>query len=277
MKNTEQPLLSAFDHVSTPAARTASVTRLKATWRLFRAVQCALGGALICALRFPRLNAEQRMQHVRLWSLRMLKVLNISLQVQGQPQVAPVLWVANHVSWLDILALNAVHPVRFVSKAGIRHWPVLGFMVACGGTLFIERERKRDALRVVHQMAQALQAGDALAVFPEGTTSEGPQPLPFHANLLQAAISTQTPIQAVALRYSDAQHAFSPAAAYVGDMSLLRSVWSVVRAREMSAHVSLLPSPPTHPTTVRHNLALDLHAAVSLALQKQSENPPTAH
>ena len=94
-----------------------------------------------------------------------------------------------------------MRPARFVSKADVRHWPLLGWLVACGGTLFIERERKRDALRVVHQMAEALQAGETVAVFPEGTTSDGHGLLPFHANLLQAAIATETPVQPVALRY----------------------------------------------------------------------------
>ena len=82
-------------------------------------------------------------------------------------------------------------PARFVSKADVRHWPVLGRLVDAAGTLYIERERKRDAMRVVHQMAEALRAGDTLAVFPEGTTTDGHSLLPFHANLLQAAIATQ--------------------------------------------------------------------------------------
>jgi 1-acyl-sn-glycerol-3-phosphate acyltransferase len=253
---------------TTTAGRRHRVSHLKASWRLFRAVQCALGGALICALRFPRLNAEARMQHVSAWSQRMLKALGIELHVDGHTSTQPILLVSNHVSWLDILAINAVRPVRFVSKSGVRRWPVLGFMVASAGTLFIERERKRDALRVVHQMAEALQAGDSLAVFPEGTTSEGPKPLPFHANLLQAAISTQTPIQAVALRYSDAPNPFSPAAAYVGEMTLLSSLWAVAGARELVAHVRLLPSPLPEPDAARHTLALELHQAVCLALHE---------
>ena len=120
----------------------------------------------------------------------MLTVMGIRLECAGALQPAPVLLLANHVSWLDILAIDAWRPVRFVSKADVRKWPLLGFMVACGGTLFIERERKRDALRVVHQVADALRAGASVAVFPEGTTGAGPLLLPFHANLLQAAIST---------------------------------------------------------------------------------------
>jgi 1-acyl-sn-glycerol-3-phosphate acyltransferase len=176
-----------------------------------------------------------------------------------------VLFVANHVSWLDILAINAVQPARFVSKADVRHWPFIGWMVACGGTLFIERERKRDALRVVHQVAEALRAGEIVAVFPEGTTADGHALLPFHANLLQAAIATEVPVQPVALRYSDRRHAISPAAAYVGDTTLAQSVKWVVGADGLKVHVQmLLPEGTRH--LDRRALAERLQAQVGSAL-----------
>ena len=114
--------------------------------------------------------------------------------------------------------------------------------MACGGTLFIERDKKRDALRVVHRLAESLQAGDALAIFPEGTTADGHALLPFHANLLQAAIATETPVQPIALRYSDAFSPISAAAAYVGDTSLLQSLWRVVMANQLRVSVRILPA-----------------------------------
>jgi 1-acyl-sn-glycerol-3-phosphate acyltransferase len=153
-----------------------------------------------------------------------------------------VLLVANHISWLDILAINAVHPARFVSKADVRAWPLLGWLVACGGTLFIERERKRDALRVVHQIAEALKHGDTIAMFPEGTTGDGTVLLPFHANLLQAAVSTDTPVQPVALSYTDADSQPSRAVVWVGDTTLVSSLWQVVMSHRMQVSVSLLPA-----------------------------------
>jgi 1-acyl-sn-glycerol-3-phosphate acyltransferase len=149
--------------------------------------------------------------------------------------------VANHVSWLDIAALHAAVPqARFVSKADVLTWPVLGGLIAGAGTLFIERERKRDALRVVHAMAEALQAGQTVAVFPEGTTGPGPQMLPFHANLLQAAIATAKPIQPAVLRYGDDHGAFSLAAQYIGDTTLGQSLWRVAMADGLAVHVDLL-------------------------------------
>jgi 1-acyl-sn-glycerol-3-phosphate acyltransferase len=119
---------------------------------------------------------------------------------------------------------------------------VIGWLVACGGTLFIERKRRSDALRVVHLVAEALRAGDQIAMFPEGTTSDGRGVLPFHANLLQAAIATSVPVQAIALRFADAQEPVSAAAAYIGDMTLMQSLWSVVSASGLTAHVVVLPA-----------------------------------
>jgi 1-acyl-sn-glycerol-3-phosphate acyltransferase len=100
----------------------------------------------------------------------------------GCAKGGPLLLVSNHVSWLDILVINAVRPARFVSKADVRHWPLVGELITAAGTLYIEREKRRDAMRVVHRMADSLREGDVVAVFPEGTTGSGLDVLPFHAN-----------------------------------------------------------------------------------------------
>lgn len=249
------------------------MTTLRAGWRLIRSVLHAVHGVLICAVVFPFLDEAARMRRVAWWSVRMLRLMGIDLKPTGRMRPGPVLLLANHISWLDILAINAVHPARFVSKADVRHWPLLGFMVACGGTLFIERERKRDALRVVHQVAAALQAGATVAVFPEGTTGDGPMLLPFHANLLQAAIATGTPVQPVALRFRDASSAFSAAAAYVGEMSLMQSVWKVACAEALEAHVTLLPGLADRHAD-RRALAEAVRGQIQGVLDAQREGPP---
>lgn len=215
---------------------------------MVRLLRCGLHivrGMLICALVFPFIDASRRMAHVGRWSARALQVLGIGLRVSGTPSADATLFVANHVSWIDILAINAVRPVRFVSKADIRAWPVLGWLTACGGTLFIERTRTRDALRVLHLVAQALKAGEPVAVFPEGTTSDGHGVLPFHANLLQAAIVAEVPVQPIALRFSDAREPVSAAAAYVGDTTLLQSLWAVASTGGLTVRVSFLPTRPS--------------------------------
>jgi 1-acyl-sn-glycerol-3-phosphate acyltransferase len=139
------------------------------------------------------------------------------------------------------MALQAVIPhARFVSKADVKAWPLISHLVAAGGTLYLERERKRDALRVVHVMAEALSAGETVAVFPEGTTSDGRELLPFHANLLQAAIATASPVQPVALRYSDRTESVSAAVEFVGETTLLQSLWRVAHGDGVVAHVTIV-------------------------------------
>ncbi|MFG5409079.1 lysophospholipid acyltransferase family protein [Piscinibacter sakaiensis] len=205
-----------------------------------------LHGTAIAVLRFPAMDEAARHARIRWWSARLLQLMGVEARHDGRPRGGATLVVANHVSWLDILALHAHCPqARFVSKADVRRWPVLGRLVASAGTLFIERERKRDALRVVHELAAALQAGQTVAVFPEGTTSDGHGVLPFHANLLQAAIAVEAPVQPVALRYRDAAHAVSPAVNYVGDVSLLRSLWWVACAEGLQVSARWLDAEGT--------------------------------
>lgn len=217
------------------------MTALRALGRLALVLLWVLWGVWKVHTGFARLPAAQRQALLRLWSQRMLSALGVRLRCTGADAApGPLLWVANHLSWLDILVMNAVQPARFVSKADVKHWPVLGALVAGAGTLFIERESRRDAMRVVHHMAEALGAGDVVAVFPEGTTGDGQAVLPFHANLLQAAIATHVPVQPVALAYVDGRSGQrSSAALYVGDTTLLSSLWQTLCAKRLEVHVTL--------------------------------------
>ena len=213
-----------------------------AFWRLVRAVVHVLHGMLVMT-RFPTLDVAGRHERIRWWSAGLLRAVGMTLEVSGTSRPGATLIVANHISWIDIAAIHAAAPhARFVSKADVLGWPLLGWLIRNAGTLFIERERKRDAVRVVHAMAQALQAGDTVAVFPEGTTGSGPELLPFHANLLQAAVSTATPVQPVVLRFADAAQAYSSAVHFLGETTLLQSLWRVASARGLRAHVQLLPA-----------------------------------
>jgi 1-acyl-sn-glycerol-3-phosphate acyltransferase len=183
---------------------------------------------------------------IRWWSAKVLRLMGVALHASGTPRPGAKLLVANHVSWLDIVAIHAVIPeAHFVSKSDVKRWPLIGKLVAGAGTLFIERERKRDALRVVHQMADALKAGDTVAVFPEGTTGLGPQLLPFHANLLQAAVATATPVQPVVLRFFDEKTRFSLAVTYIGETTLAQSLWRIACARGLQVAVKVLTAQGT--------------------------------
>lgn len=213
---------------------------LRAAIRLARALGHAIAGWFTIRFAFPRLEQRERDERVQLWARRMLQVLGIELRLLGAPpERGPILLVANHISWLDILVMHAARHCRFVAKADVRHWPLIGTLATGGGTLYIERESRRDAMRVVHHMAEALRAGDIVAVFPEGTTSDGRELLPFHANLLQAAISAHAPVQPVALTFVDAQTGeLSFAASYVGDETLVGSLWRALAEPPMAAVVT---------------------------------------
>ena len=238
---------------------------LLGAWRLLRAVVHVLHGMLVMT-RFSTLDEAGRHERIRWWSAGLLRVMGLKLQVSGVPRPGGALVVANHVSWLDIAAIHAAAPhARFVSKADVLQWPLLGWLIRHAGTLFIERERKRDAVRVVHVMAQSLQVGQTVAVFPEGTTGTGAELLPFHANLLQAAVATGTPVQPVALRFFSDRSAFSQEVSYVGETTLLQSVWRIACARGLSVQVDLLVPVSTR-NTERRALAEHLRELIQRAL-----------
>lgn len=222
------------------------MSALNGTWRLLRLVLHVFHGLWVAAREFDAASEAQRCAHIQWWAAKLLQVLGIRLEVSGRFAPGAQLLVSNHVSWLDIVSVHSVCPqARFVSKADVLKWPLLGWLIHRAGTLFIERENKRDALRVVHQMADALRQGDTVAVFPEGTTGEGHTLLPFHANLLQAAVSTAAPIQPVVLRYHEPGHAVSPAAMWVGDMTLVQSLWRIVTTPGLAVRVAVLERLPS--------------------------------
>ena len=220
---------------------------LRASWLLLRGGAHLLGGWWTIRTRFAKLTQAQREAEVQRWAAGFLRVWRIDLQVRGTPPAGgPLMLVANHISWLDILVMHAAGFCRFVAKSDIKGWPVIGTMATEAGTLYIERESRRDALRVVHHMRDALMRGEVVGVFPEGTTSDGRTLLPFHANLIQAAISAQSPVLPVALEFVDMRTgAISMAPIYIGDQSLGGSVWRTLTTPGIRAVVSYgTPQPP---------------------------------
>lgn len=212
------------------------------TWRALCKFVRVLGWVLHGYWRvrtvFPQLSDEQQARAVEVWARGMLAIIGIEVRVKGHPAHGPVVMAANHISWLDILVMHAACHCRFVAKSEIRGWPVVGALTTGGGSLYIERSSNRDAMRVVHQMAEALRQGQVLAVFPEGGTGDGVSLLPFHANLLQAAISAEVPIQPVALQFMDAATgALSLAPCYHAEDTLVSSLWRTLCAPPLLAQV----------------------------------------
>jgi 1-acyl-sn-glycerol-3-phosphate acyltransferase len=219
--------------------KNSSMTTLRALWKFLRGLWHVLKGMWTIYVRFPQLSTGQREMFVQAWALEFLALWGIHLRVLGQPVLTgPALIVANHISWLDITVMHATRHCRFVSKSDIRTWPFVGTLATGAGTLYIERTSRKDALRMVKVMADAMKSGDVIAVFPEGTTSDGRELLPFHANLIQAAILAEAPVQPLSLKFVDArtgEPSFAPC--YIGDDTLIGSMWRTLTAPPILAVV----------------------------------------
>ncbi|GAB7106157.1 lysophospholipid acyltransferase family protein [Streptomyces phaeofaciens JCM 4814] len=217
---------------------TASLTALpRAVLRLTAVVLLVLTGVALSPLG-GRIPAGA----IRRWSLAVVRAAGVRVRVAGA--VAPdggLLLVANHISWLDIPLLAAVRPARMLAKSEIRGWPVAGALAARGGVLFIDRDRLRALPGTVARIADTLRAGQAVAVFPEGSTWCGRAQGHFRRAVFQSALDAGVPVQPVRLRYRTRAGAASTAPAYVGDDSLLASLWRVVSARGLVAEVEIRP------------------------------------
>jgi 1-acyl-sn-glycerol-3-phosphate acyltransferase len=156
----------------------------------------AAEAAFILRFVFPRASVERRRALNGWWAAKLLRVVGITVQVEGDPPRAGVgaMLAANHVSWLDIFALQAVSPVRFVAKSEVRDWPLAGWIAERAGTLFIRRGSRREAARTNEHVHAALAAGDCVGFFPEGTTTDGDTLLKFHASLFEPAVANAVPV-----------------------------------------------------------------------------------
>ena len=253
-----------------------SRTLLRA-WRIPRiAVHLVMGLGTIW-FAFPSLDADARRTRIRRWSKRLLHLMNVDLRMTGVLHRPNVLVVANHVSWLDIFALHAVGPVRFIAKSEIAHWPLLGRLVAGVGTLFIERERRHDTHRVNRQVAEALAAGDIVAVFPEGTVTDGTNLLPFKGSLMQPIVDAGGHVQPVAIRYRTPDGAPTTVPAYVEDVTFMGSLWRICGEPALVVQLTALP-PVAAQQQHRRVLARQMETAIraALALPERGSAPGRA-
>lgn len=226
--------------------------------KLLRLAGHLLAGALTILLLFPHLNREECSRRVTRWATRLLALFNIQVVVRGRAptvRAGGAMLVANHISWLDIYVLQSLLPVRFISKAEVQGWPLIGWLAQEVGTVFLVREKKSDAMRVNQVMANHLRAGDLLALFPEGTTSDGRGVLPFYSSLFQPAVEARAQIWPARLRYLDKAGHPSEAAAYYGGMTLAESLWRVARQRGITVEVTFLPLIPYREGLGRRELA----------------------
>lgn len=219
---------------------------LKFGWRIVRLGCQLLWGLLLSVTAFARGDALRRHAIIRSWSRELLHRAGVEVRAIGFPADAdrPVTLVANHVSWADIFALNTQHACHFIAKSELRGWPVAGRLLANVGTIFINRSERKDTHRLKRVVHDLLAAGETVAVFPEGTTSTGRDVLKFHASLLAPIVAAEGEVWVVAVRYfcrsggaGSAAEARTDAAAYVGDMSLIKSLRAIARAAPVIAEL----------------------------------------
>jgi 1-acyl-sn-glycerol-3-phosphate acyltransferase len=176
-----------------------------------------------------------------------MDILAVQLRVTGvNPRAAnlPVMLVANHISWLDIYVLNSVLPARFVAKSEVRGYPLVGWLSERVGTLFIRRARARDVGRVTDELTRALLGGDPVAVFPEGTTSDGATVMKFHSSLVQAAVQAGAELQPVAIRYLRGDGTRCEEAAFIGSTTLVESLKRIAAQPRIHVEITFLPPIP---------------------------------
>ena len=242
--------------------------------RLIRVGLHLLQGVIIAGtvLRFAREPLHSRI--IQSWSKKLLGIFGVEYHVHGpMPDLAMrgAVFVSNHVSWLDIWLLYTIRPVRFISKADVRAWPVIGWLAEKCGTLFIHRERRHHTAAIIKQAEAALARGDCIGLFPEGTTTDGRRLLPFHASLFQAAVNRQAPIVLLTIRYLLPDGGIDTAPAYFGDLSLADSLRNVLARRRIRVEATYLETLTIQGKT-RREIALIAESAIANHL-----NLPSPH
>ncbi len=239
-----------------------------------------LGVGIVLAI-FPFAGQIARNRINRVWSRVLIALCGArvvasgaippSLQRDGiNPTTTGRLALANHVSWLDIFAINAVFPSRFIAKAEIGQWPLLRVLVSGGGTLYIERGRRQAVAAMNRTVGEHLKLGETIVVFAEGTTTDGSGLLPFHSNVIAPAINVGAAIWPIAIRYTERGRR-SSAAAFIGEMGLMTSLARVLVANQLVVEVAVLPPILKSDAADRHAIARAAHAAIAQRLGIGSE------
>lgn len=221
---------------------------IRALWRIVRLLMWLLRTALQFKNGANRLPEHQQ-QHLRDIAAQGLAILNVKVDIAAtSPPQQGVLMVANHVSWLDILAIMAHFPASFIAAKELKNWLIVGKIIASAGTVFIDRSNRKDIEPINAAIAQALQQGKNVCFFPEARTSLGNGVLPLKAALFQAAINANAPVQVLALRYYDEQNQRTSQVTF-SDTPFFVSLWRIARLPEIHLKINeiTLPTPQTLP------------------------------
>ena len=214
---------------------------VRCAWRIPLLFLVVVGGCLLGAFLLPHgpKPGTAGAALLRNWSRAFLRCFGVRVQRVGEPLHDPVMFVANHGSWMDITVLHAVRPADFVAKAEIGHWPLVGWMARRGGTIFHRRGSTDSLAQVMTVMSDRLRAGRSIAAFPEGGTAPAGTLKIFHARILQAALDAAAPVQPVALRYLR-NGAPAPDILFTRGESFMHNVGRVLTTRTLTAEVHFL-------------------------------------
>lgn len=213
-------------------------------FRLLRLIIQVLKGIGIATFILPKATSQQRDQLIQNWCQQVLDLLNVERHVFGQPpnwQTKGTMFIANHVSWMDIHALNCVRTIRFIGKSDIKSWPVFGWFAIKANTLFIEREKKQGVGLVVNTALASLKAGDCMCFFPEGTTTDGTKLVPFKGSLMQSAIDANADVWPVAIRYPTPDGKPNTQMAFADETTLIGSIWAIMSLKYPVVELHFLP------------------------------------
>jgi len=247
--------------------------RLIRVWRGLRLALHFAWMALATIVLYPRLDAGGRARLKQRWSLQILEILCVRLEAAPSDAPAGCLIVSNHVSWLDIFVINALRPSAFIAKAEIRQWPFIGWLGARNDTVFLRRGSRGHAKEVNGQIDALLIDGIDVAIFPEGTTTDGTHLLNFHAALLQPAIETGRAVLPLALSYHDAQGNRSLAPSFAGETTLAQCFSAIFACRSLTARQRPAPVNDTAGQT-RRALSYAAHEAIATRLGFLPGNSP---
>ena len=192
-------------------------------------------------------------------SRRVLRLLEAEIESDGSCPRDGLL-VSNHLSYLDILVLTSLTPAVFVSKSEVRSWPVFGWFARMAGTLFLHRARRTDVVRISEEIATALRGGHLVVLFPEGTSSDGRQVLPFRSSLLEPVNGQQRPLSVACISYAVAGGSAENDVCYWGDMTFFPHLVKLLTKEKIRARVRFRKV--EHRADNRKELARQLHAEV---------------
>ena len=222
------------------------IRSLRFVVRAFFLILLLLSGLLAAAIALPFMNRPVQDAVTKAWSCCLMLVCGVKVVRHGTPVMdGPVLWVANHVSWIDIFILNSWRATSFIAKQEIRNWPVIGWLVARVGTVFIDRGQRQAIGRVSDSMRSLFERDICVGLFPEGTTSDGLDVKAFSTSLFEPAMRAKVTIQPVALVFwYEGQR--SGKVAFIGEQTLVGNIGVLLGARQVCVDVFCLPPVTQH-------------------------------